>query len=563
LLALFSPKGCIPMRKTTHFNVKKTQSKQIPRLTRRLCLAILCIFSIFPGCSRKFYREAADKEAYAIITETGAKVPEKLGNLSITAPMESRFFDPFNPDLPPQPEDDPTSHEYMKMVDGYSGSAVWDRKYCKTKSIQNDDFIEHLPKNEKGQVLLNHETVLEIGRRNSRNYQKHLETLYLAALAVSNERFEFDLQFWTKANDLSYKVKGSNYSNSITDPTSSSSSASSKLNYDSRFNLEKKLATGGNLVVGMVNNIMWQFSGDYSYLTSSLFDFTLTQPLLRDAGREIALESLTQSERHLLANLRALARYRKTFYANITTGISTSDGVLLAGQSLRAELGSGVSTRVGGLMGLLEDQVRIQNQKQNVAALKRSRDQLRDEFDAGRQSDRLQVDQMETRLYASQSSLLSQITELENKLDDYKILLGLPPSVDVALSDDVLDQFNLITPELSILNNECAEILQELRDMKDTETEALDGVVEKMAPFLPKVKELTQIAATDYAKLLKAVPERTKDLTLLAQRSSVTSGQVEKSAVEYSREFVRQNLWQRALLFLGLPRVQCIRQHAF
>ena len=52
----------------------------------------------------------------------------------------------------------------------------------------------------------------------------------------------------------------------------------------------------------------------------SLLSTSFVQPLLRGAGRSIALEDLTQVERNLLANLRAYAQYRQGFYTQIAIG---------------------------------------------------------------------------------------------------------------------------------------------------------------------------------------------------------------------------------------------------
>ena len=53
------------------------------------------------------------------------------------------------------------------------------------------------------------------------------------------------------------------------------------------------LVAGGlaGLLVGLANTTIWQFHGPDQTFTSSIIDFTLIQPLLRGAGREIAPQS--------------------------------------------------------------------------------------------------------------------------------------------------------------------------------------------------------------------------------------------------------------------------------
>ena len=64
---------------------------------------------------------------------------------------------------------------------------------------------------------------------------------------------------------------------------------------------ERLTATGGELVVGMANSLVWQFAGPDDYTSTTLLDFSLIQPLLRRGGRTRVLERLTISERALLA----------------------------------------------------------------------------------------------------------------------------------------------------------------------------------------------------------------------------------------------------------------------
>jgi hypothetical protein len=75
---------------------------------------------------------------------------------------------------------------------------------------------------------------------------------------------------------------------------------------DNRYRIEKLTATGGELVVGFANSLMWQFAGPDNYSAESILDFSLVQPLLRRGGRARVMERLTISERSLLANVRQM-----------------------------------------------------------------------------------------------------------------------------------------------------------------------------------------------------------------------------------------------------------------
>jgi hypothetical protein len=58
----------------------------------------------------------ADSEVYALIDEKAVLERDGLVRRLEVDPR-SRMFDPFNPDRPPMPEDDPAAHRYMETVD--------------------------------------------------------------------------------------------------------------------------------------------------------------------------------------------------------------------------------------------------------------------------------------------------------------------------------------------------------------------------------------------------------------------------------------------------------------
>ncbi len=78
----------------------------------------------FVGCSRPYYRKTAD-------SETNCLIDQKVATAGVShirrvqVDRASRMFDPFNPDRPPMPEDDPTAHRYMEMVDGKKHYPLW------------------------------------------------------------------------------------------------------------------------------------------------------------------------------------------------------------------------------------------------------------------------------------------------------------------------------------------------------------------------------------------------------------------------------------------------------
>ena len=84
-----------------------------------VCL-VLCA-----GCTRSYYRQSADRETYPLIAKNAQDPRWALPRISIdTAPI-SRLNDPFNPDHPPMPPDDPAADQYMKCVEWMHGYRRW------------------------------------------------------------------------------------------------------------------------------------------------------------------------------------------------------------------------------------------------------------------------------------------------------------------------------------------------------------------------------------------------------------------------------------------------------
>jgi hypothetical protein len=131
------------------------------------------------GCSRTFYRQTADADAYCLVDPKAEVVGAAPSSYRIDIDPRSRMFDPNNPDLEPQPPDDPTSHRYMEVVDRKKGSKLWN-ELPRTAFVENPDWQQFLGRNDKGEVQLDMRGAAEMALVNSPQYQSELETLYLS-----------------------------------------------------------------------------------------------------------------------------------------------------------------------------------------------------------------------------------------------------------------------------------------------------------------------------------------------------------------------------------------------
>lgn len=135
---------------------------------------------------------------------------------------------------------------------------------------------------------------------NNRQYQTEKETLYLTALDFSDIRHLYEpMPFLGSVGE--FRKTDSKESRAIYGNTG----------------FEQLLATGAR--VGSKISLGWVdiISGDFRSGFSTVASGFITQPLLRGAGRKVALENLTQAERNTLYQIRSFNRYRKEFVVSI------------------------------------------------------------------------------------------------------------------------------------------------------------------------------------------------------------------------------------------------------
>ena len=446
-------------------------------------LASLCVgqLILLVGCHRGFYRRQADNEVRRLIDEkaTSPRWSSIRGDVEIDP--RSRMFDPFSADHPPIPPDDPTSHKLLHKVDNKKGYPHWHANGDATV-VDSPYWQSYLSVNEKGQAVLSLSDAYELALINSPDLQAQRETLYLSALEVSLQRFGFDTQLFAGFNSFFTRA------GSIQGGGAASSEISSSLGANGEgINASKLGITGTTFMVGLANTILWEFSGNNTQSANSLINFSIIQPLLSNAGRERILESLTQSERTLLANVRQLERFRRGFYLQVATGRSPGAGAQLSSPAFLAPPGL-AGSGVGGYMGLLLQQQQIRNFEFNVAQFESLLTQFRALFATGR-IDSLQVAQFETNVYTQQENLLNARVNYEASLDAFKVLLGLPPDLEIVIEDPYVDRFELIDDQFT-------QRLAEIKQLR----ELIGAPVLKLSSALNELVELKQKAAAEKGK---------------------------------------------------------------
>jgi len=503
---------------------------------------------LLAGCTRHQYRLAADHDAYALIESKACHPEWPLDDYRIDVDPLSRMYDSGRPDRPPMPPDDPTAHKLMHCIDCKKGYPCWHAN-GDTNIVENPDWIASLPRNGNGVVWLDTESAMRVALLHSPNYQKELEDLYLSALDVSFERFRFDTQFFG-GYDTTFAADARN--RSVFGGDSSSDLSIGRGPSGTALRGNKLFATGGELVVGLANSLMWQFSGPNTHSATTFLDFSLIQPLLRAGGRDVVLERLTIAERALLSNVRQMERFRRGFYVEVVTGQNSGPGPKRrggffggsgldgfsgvgaggfgrVGGSLGLASGAGAA-QAGGFLGLLQDQQDLRNQSGNITALRNSVAQLQAFYLAGR-IDFFQVELARQALFNAQSRLLNAEAAFQTGLDRFKADLGLPPQLELQLDERLIAKFQIIDPLATELQNEMTSIqervgetisdwlaVHESEDADPSENVAPTGgrLRERLAEGLAlsdrTSRELVPRIREDIKQLREALPGRQADV---------------------------------------------------
>lgn len=450
-------------------------------------LSLALFAAALSGCSRSHYRERADRDAQCLIAAKADGEIWDLPDFTIYPDRRSRFFDPFDPDHPPMPPDDVASHELMHCIYGMKHSKRWHQD-GDLDDVENPHWREMLPSytrfSQDGKLLLDLPTASALARLHSRDYQSNLEEIYLAALDVAFERFRFDVQFFGGLS-TGGRTRGNLPAASLGAAEPGNPGSSSVADVQTGVEASNRFAAGGELLVGFANSFVWQFAGPDTNFSTSLINFNLVQPLLRQGGRQVVLERLTRAERSLLAALRAQAQFRQEFFRNVAVGEGTETeprriGGFLGGAGLSgftgtggggfggigattgfggfgargadvggtgagggAGLAGGGEGRVGGFYGLVQQYQAIRNTEASLNAQLDMLDLLELHF-RGKLIKLIQVDEFRQNILTERAALLRNQVGFHDAVEFYvSNTLGLPPSLAVEIEDSLIAPFQL------------------------------------------------------------------------------------------------------------------------
>ena len=420
--------------------------------------------------------------------------------------------------------DDQASHRYMHCVDGKKGWAHWGRN-GRRAHLENPQWraslAEYADLTANNAVKLDVDSAVKLAYVHSPLNKRALETLYLTSLDVTGERFRLDTQFFGGTGG-DYRHQGGLSPGTIAfNPLLGRYEVAgpfntpevNRLTLTNDITARRRLATAGEVLVGFANSFAFEFTGNDVSLASSLVNFSFIQPLLRGAGRDVALEQLTLSERRLLANLRAYSQFRQGFFTQIVIGELGVAGPQrgLANTTLQSFSGVG---GVNGYLGLLQQAQQIRNTEDNLRLQLRTRDRLEALYD-NELIDIVQVDQFRQNIEVTRANLLDQTNGLKLAVDNYKTgTLGLPADLAVDVDEKLVEGFQLIPSEATPILESLLELQSGIGDIGE-----LSDLSQRVQILDDELLELPQ-QDTDNAgrtlrklhALVEAVDRRLKDL---------------------------------------------------
>ena len=448
------------------------------------------------GCSRSTYRRWADRDAYQLINSRQSNPQWNIPNRCVEPDSRSRLADANDPDCGPLPPDDPTAACYMRHLHtGGKPVEYWDRR-GQAAAIDDRSWESALPYDESGAVKLDKQLAVDLALRHNREFQTRVEDMYVLALALSQNRFEFDVN-WFGGSDGEFVAIGEG------------ANAVRNLNESNNLGFTKNFASGGQFATNLVNSFTWQLggNGNSSFAAGNLL-FSLTQPLLRGAFRHVRTESLTQAERDLLYEVRDFARFRREFYLDI----------------------------VSQYLDLLNQTQAVRNEEDNLLNLELQLEEHTVLFERDLVST-VRVDQVFQEFQAGRLDLINSQQSLQTSLDQFKFSLGLPARIEITFDEGLLERFQLNSADL-------VELEAEADRLKDTLLEYLPPEKPPEAFIDATYKQIKQLAA-DLKKLKPQVDQEFKAWVESLKKQSGTA--VDEAA---RADFDQQRSLQKRLAVL-------------
>lgn len=529
---------------------------------RRLLTTLLIAGLLVPsgGCSRRYWREQAERQSYQAIAEKLNDERWLVPRVETTADSRSRFYDPYDPDCKPLPPDDPAAHTYMHCVNGIRGSKHW-HDFGDMPTIENPSWLDQYGiAVTAGDPVRGHSLVeipeitlhdsIDLAYIHSRDYQTAIEDVYLAALTVTQRRYQLGTRFLVGGvGDLGGVTVGgggvggrNGVGGALLNGRLNDGSNNDGGGVSTGVGVTRLMPWGMQVGVDILNTLSWGTNS-----SASTVAWNITQPVLNNAGRKVVMESLTQSERTLLYEIRTLARFRQQLFTSVASDylailrqiqniINLRNNIRQLEEQIRIreadesrkpqEINENLRRPIPGLVvppeltGKLVYEANPENpsltlvgevtEEEKALLLSLSDDPMYQstvqQLIRWRETRvfSLNLAQLITQLNGQQNSLEDAQRVLSDLEDNFKISLGLPPNIVLTIDDFLLGPFQLISEEIVDFEEDLKELAQNYGQQLIPDVDQEDGA-DEIIPF---------DGLKDYATRLGTLADRASDEAL-------------------------------------------------
>ena len=349
-----------------------------------ICCLVLAGTASLVGCmSPASYRQSADEVAAGIISQgqeeaLGSQEPFTVETPSMT--LRRRLL---------TEQDLPRAAEISLGIDRLEPIEHWPEEGY--PPYRPGEEAEGAPWEGEESLSLPLMEALQVGARNSRQYQSRKEEVFRVALDLDLERQEF-------RNTFAGLLEG------LLESAGTEGGRVSGAGVAGEGSISRRLKSGAELTGRIAVDLVKLLTQDRSSSLGLFADATVSIPMLRGAGRHIVTEPLTQAERNVIYALWELERFKQEYAVQVASGYLR---VLQAGQE-------------------------VKNAEENYRGLIVSTRRARRLAEAGRLP-WFQFDQALQNELRARDRWISARESRGRQLDAFKVLIGLPTDARIAL----------------------------------------------------------------------------------------------------------------------------------
>lgn len=376
---------------------------------------IVLVALVVCGCSAESYRREADRDVQALIKDREKQTLDYTPQVDVPAPVVTtvpkRAYDKI-PLTPIAPKNAPPIE--IERVVAPRAPLGPEESLAREPVVEEKGWGKELAERYRPRIPLGPTAPQDVLQQfdlfaslryavqHSRAYQDKMEEVYGTALTVTLERHLFTpIPFATTGLQYSGGQKSTDYKSALT--------------VANEFGVKQKLPYGGEVLASGLVNFVNTINGNVEDGETAALALSGSLPLLRGFGM-VNLEPLISSERQLVYKVREFEEFRRAFV------VETSRAYF----------------------NLLAAQQGIRNRRINLATSTDLRERSQALYDNNRLSG-LEVQRARQQELQAQSQLINAEESYQSRLDDFKLVLGMP--VDEVL-DVVPVQMDVSMPKL-------------------------------------------------------------------------------------------------------------------